>query len=172
MDCSPPGSSVHVDSPGKNTGVGCHALLQGIFPTQGSNPGLPHCRQILYHLSHQKSPMEWVAYPSSRGSPRPRNQTRVSCIAGGFFNSWATREAHNICLQMVKTILYYKILPWFLKAQKYPPQCGLNRPQKGHLFIAQELRQEGRVSLYSWSAASTWGWLLEFFTALCMSANN
>ena len=51
-DCSPPGSSVHGDSPGKNTGVGCHALLQGIFPTQGLNPGLPHCRQILYHLSH------------------------------------------------------------------------------------------------------------------------
>ena len=49
MDHSPPGSSVHGDSPGKNTGVGCHALLQGIFPTQGSNPGLPHCRLILYH---------------------------------------------------------------------------------------------------------------------------
>ena len=44
MDCSPPGSSVHGDSPGKNTGVGCHALLQGIFPTQGLNSGLPHCR--------------------------------------------------------------------------------------------------------------------------------
>ena len=43
------------DSPGKNTGVGCHALLQGIFPTQGLNPGLPHCRQILYRLSHQGS---------------------------------------------------------------------------------------------------------------------
>ena len=56
MDCSPPGSSVHGDSPGKNTGVGCHALLQGIFPTQGSNPGLPHCRQILYCLNHQRSP--------------------------------------------------------------------------------------------------------------------
>ena len=53
MDCSPPGSSVHGDSPGKNTGVGCHALLQGIFPTQGSNPGLLHCRQILYQLSYQ-----------------------------------------------------------------------------------------------------------------------
>ena len=39
--------------PGKSTGVGCHFLLQGIFPTQGSNPGLPHCRQTLYHLSHQ-----------------------------------------------------------------------------------------------------------------------
>ena len=57
MDCSPPGSSVHGDSPGKNTGVGCHALLQGIFPTQGSNPGLPQCRQILYYLSHQGSPI-------------------------------------------------------------------------------------------------------------------
>ena len=53
---SPPGSSVHWDFPGKNTGMGCHALLQRIFPTQGSNPGLPHCRQILYPLSHQGSP--------------------------------------------------------------------------------------------------------------------
>ena len=56
MDCSPPGSSVHGASPGKNTGVGCHALLQGIFPTQGSNPGLPHCRWILYCLSHHGNP--------------------------------------------------------------------------------------------------------------------
>jgi len=44
------------DSPGKNAGVGCHALLQGIFPAQELNPGLPHCREILYHLSHQGSP--------------------------------------------------------------------------------------------------------------------
>ena len=58
MDCSPPGSSVHGDSPGKNTGVGFHALFQGIFPTQGSNPGLLHGRQILYHLSHQGSHRE------------------------------------------------------------------------------------------------------------------
>ena len=56
MDCSPPGSSVHRDSPGKNTGVDCHALLQGIFPTQGLDPGLLHCRQILYQLSHKGSP--------------------------------------------------------------------------------------------------------------------
>ena len=61
MDHSPPGSSVHGDSPGKNTGVGGHVLLQGIFPTQGSNPGLLHCRWILYCLSHQGSPKEgWV----------------------------------------------------------------------------------------------------------------
>ena len=55
MDFSPPGSSVHRDSLGKNTGVGFHALLQGIFPTQGSKPDLSHCRQTLYHLSHQGS---------------------------------------------------------------------------------------------------------------------
>ena len=73
MDCSPPGSSVHGDSSGKKTGVGCHALLKGIFPTQGSNPGLPHCKGILYHLSHEGSPriLEWVAYPFSRGLPDP-----------------------------------------------------------------------------------------------------
>ena len=47
MDCSPPGSSVSGDFPGKSTRVGCHALLQGIFPVQGLNPGLLHCRRIL-----------------------------------------------------------------------------------------------------------------------------
>ena len=55
-DCSPPDSSVHGGSPGKDTGVGCHALLQGIIPTQGSNSGLLHCRRILYHLSHPGRP--------------------------------------------------------------------------------------------------------------------
>ena len=94
-DCSPPGSSVHGDSPGKNIGVGCHALLQGIFPTQGLNPGLSHCRQILYHLSHQGSPriLEWIAYHFFKETFQPRNQTGVSCIAGRFFTSWATWEA-------------------------------------------------------------------------------
>ena len=48
MDCSPPGSSVHGDFPGKNTGVGSLSLFQGIFPTQELNCGLLHCRQIPY----------------------------------------------------------------------------------------------------------------------------
>ena len=71
---------------------------QGIFPTQGSNPGLPHCMQILYHLSYKGSPriLEWVAYPFSSGSSWPRNWIKVSCIAGRFFTSWATREAKLI----------------------------------------------------------------------------
>ena len=48
MDCSPPGSSIYGNSPGKNPGMGCHAFLQGIFPTWGLNPGLLHCRCILF----------------------------------------------------------------------------------------------------------------------------
>ena len=62
------------NSPGQNTGVDSLSLLQGIFPTQRSNPALPHCRQILYQLSQKGSPriLEWVAYPFSRSS-QPRN---------------------------------------------------------------------------------------------------
>ena len=95
LDGNPPGSSVYGHSPDKNSGVDCHALFEGIFPTQGSNPGLLHCKQILYHLSHQGSPneLEWVAYPFSRGSFQPRNWTRASCIEGRFFTYWATKEA-------------------------------------------------------------------------------
>ena len=51
------------EEPGKNAGVGCHVLLQGIFPNQGSNPGLPRCRWILYQLSHQGS-----SFPEISGS--------------------------------------------------------------------------------------------------------
>ena len=150
-------------SPGQNTGIGILSLLQGIFPTQGLNLGLLHCRWILYQLSHKwkkekslswvrlfvtpwivahqappslgfsrqeywsglpfpspedlpdpgiepRSPslqaealtseppgkpkiLEWVAHLFSSGTSQPRNQTRVSCIAGGFFTNWAMREA-------------------------------------------------------------------------------
>ena len=114
-----------IDLPGKNTGVGCHFPLQGLFLTQGSNSHLVLGRQILYHwatrkwkwksLSHvwffatpwtiksilldSNSPillariLEWVAFPFSRGSSPPRDRTQASHTAGGFFISWATREA-------------------------------------------------------------------------------
>ena len=79
------------NSPGQNTGVGSLSLLQGIVPTQGSNPGLLHCRRILYQLSHQGSLkiLEWEACSSSSRSSWPRNRSGVSCIAGGFFTNWA-----------------------------------------------------------------------------------
>ena len=67
------------NSPGQNTAVGSLSLLQGIFPTQGSNPGLPHCRLILYQLNHKGNPriLEWIAYPFSSRSSQHRNLTRV-----------------------------------------------------------------------------------------------
>ena len=88
------------NSPGQNTVVGGLSLLQEIFPTQGSNPGLRHCRWILYQLSPQKSPriLELVAHPFSSGSSWPRNQTGISCTAGKFFTSWATREAPSLVI--------------------------------------------------------------------------
>ena len=66
-----------------------------MFPTQGSNPGLPLCRQILYQLSYKGIPriLEWVAF--SRGYSWPRNRIGVFCIAGGFFTNWAIKRAHN-----------------------------------------------------------------------------
>ena len=59
--------------PSQNTGVGSPSLVQEIFPTQRSDPGLPHCRWILYQLSHKGSPRipEWVAYPFSKDLPSP-----------------------------------------------------------------------------------------------------
>ena len=74
------------NSPGQNTGVGSLSLH---LPTQRSNPGVLHCRQILYKLIHKRSPriLEWVAYPFSSGSSWLRNRTRVSCIAGGLFTN-------------------------------------------------------------------------------------
>ena len=81
--------------PGQSTRVGSLSLLQGIFPNQGSNPGLLHYRQILYQLNHKVSPriLEWAAYPFSSVTSWPRNKTGVSCIAGRFFTNWAIKEA-------------------------------------------------------------------------------
>ena len=81
-------------SPGQNTGVGSLSLLQGIFPTWESNPGLLHCRWTLYQLSHKGRPrmLGWVTYPFFRGSSWPRNWTWVSFIAVRFFTNWAIRR--------------------------------------------------------------------------------
>ena len=98
--------------------MGCHALLQEIFPTQGSNPGLPHCRWIVYHLSHQGSPriLKWV-YPFSRESSQPRNRARVSCATGGFFTSWATTGTSLVRALItfyLKHVMVPSSFPWFL----------------------------------------------------------
>ena len=97
IDCSPPGSSVHGDSPGKNTGAGCHAL-----PGDLPNPGLPHCRWILYLLSHQGSLriLEWVACPFSRGSSVPGIEPES--LALWVDSSPAELQGSSLCLFSIK----------------------------------------------------------------------
>ena len=107
LPCPPPGdrpnpgikprsSSLQADSvpseppeKSKNTGVGSLSFLQQNFSAQESNQGLLHCRWIIYQLSYMGSPrvLEWVSYPFYSRSSQPRNQTRVSCIAGGLFTN-------------------------------------------------------------------------------------
>ena len=88
------------DSPGQNTGVGSLSLLQEIFPTHESNTGLPHCRWILYQLSHKGNPriLECIVCPFSSESSRSRKWTGVPCNAGEFFTNWAMREALDTML--------------------------------------------------------------------------
>ena len=110
MDCNPPGFSVHEDSPGKNTGVGCHALLQGIFPTQELNQGPLLCRQIRYQLSYQKEsevaqlgltlcdPMDYSPLGSSVHEDSPGKNTGVGFCAllQGIFPA----QGLNLCLSV------------------------------------------------------------------------
>ena len=82
MDYSLPGSSVHGDSPSKNTGVGSHALLQGIFPAQGSNPSLLHFRQSLYHLMLRVDSLEKTLMLGGIGGRRRRGRQRMRWLDG------------------------------------------------------------------------------------------
>ena len=113
------------------------SLLQGIFPTQQSNPCAPHCRWLLYRLKHQRSPRipEWGAYPFSSGSFQPRNQTGVSCVAGRFFTSWATREVHALTSnpQLSISSLWFFHSPqrpsWWLTLHHIYPLFGQELPR-------------------------------------------
>ena len=129
--CDPVEFSRPWNSPGQNTGVSSLSLLQGIFPTQGANPSLPYCRQILYQLSHKGSPtiLEWVAYPFSGGSSRPRNWTRVSCMAGGFFTNWAVCWEDWVKQRSWQRMrwLYSIMIPWTWTWASFGRQWGEGR---------------------------------------------
>ena len=116
----PPGLYSTWKSPGQNTGVDSLSLLQRIVPTQGSNPGLPHCRWILYQLSHRGRPVivEWVACPFSCGSSQSRDWTRIYFIEGEFFTNWAIRKAQDLDACHIKGILLWnaKMKSWSLDA--------------------------------------------------------
>ena len=110
-------------SPGQNTGAGILSLLRGIFLSQRSNSGLPHCRKILYQLSHKGSPrIEWVAYPFSSRSSWHRNWSRASFIEGGFFTNWAIRERkkkkYSFGVIRIKIFCFLKTLLIFVSKEE------------------------------------------------------
>ena len=107
MNCSLPGPSDHEDFPGKNTGVGCHFLLQGIFPTQGSNPGLPHCRQILYQLSHKGRPLA-----------EPQGKSKYICI----------------CIYIYIYIFFYRHIFFFLLEKENEAVTVTHQPYSETVF--------------------------------------
>ena len=127
IDCSPPGSFVHGNSPDKNTRVGFHALLQGIFPTQGLNSGLPHWKQILYHLSHFRL-LEWNCI---NGKGVHREGCGSCCLTGncsrafggwlGTFISGQVRVFSNesvLCIKMAKVLefqLQHQSFQWIFR---------------------------------------------------------
>ena len=178
MYCRPPGSSVHGVSPGTNTGVGCHALLQGIFPIQGLNPGVWHCRRILYHLSHQGSPriLEWVPYPFPRGSSHTRHRTGVSCCQLSWGRERQAKQSsrepgHIMGASYIKWVETAPLASWQRLVTLLPwspllevPECSLHelgtvRPQNCFVQKATHLRLPtsgsafSRKSLLNWACA-------------------
>ena len=119
MDCSLPGSSIHGDSPDKNTGVGCHVLLQGIFSTQASNPGLLHCRHSLL----------------SEPPVKPKN-TGVGSLSllQGIFTTQESNWGLLHCRQILYQLSYQRSPREAVFNLKYiPPQCLFMpaNPRKG-----------------------------------------
>ena len=111
------------------------SFSQGIFPTQGSTPGLLHFRRILYQLSHRGNPriLEWVAYPFSGRSLWSRNQTGVSYIAGRFFTNWAIREAlMSFDMWYLDPLTYSEECMWWKLSPKegWPPNTGQSHSKR------------------------------------------
>ena len=142
--------------------VAC-SFSSGFSQPRYQNPGLPHCRWILYHLSHEGSPriLEWVAYPFSTVSSWPRNWTGVSRIAGGFFTNWDIREKSKwkplSCVQLFVT--RWTKSPGTLQARKlewlaFPFSKGSSQPRDR----TQVSHIAGRF-FTSWDTREAWYWL-------------
>ena len=147
--------------------MGCHSLLQGIFPIQRSNPGLPHCRCILYQLSHKGSPriLEWVAFPFSRGSSQPRDRTQVSLNAGGFFYQLRHQGSRKESKGPVQTASSQQRPP---ELEPRPPSArppgSFPEPHAGRLGPSAYRSGRGVVPEGAWPVA--WGDLKGFFPLL------
>ena len=164
--------------------MGLHALLLEIFPTQGSNPGVPHCRWILYHLSHQGSPriLECVAYPFSRGSSCPGTESGSPAFQAVILYQLSYQRCPVLMLQRDNSckamstvpgiyytpnkwlLLLFRGLPWWLSgkesncnAEYLDSISGSGRsPGKGNGYPLQCSCLENSMDRGSWWATKSW----------------
>ena len=153
--------------------VAC-SLLQGIFPTQRLNPGLPHCGRILYQLSHRGNPriLEWVAFPFSRGFSQLRNWTRVFFIEGRFFSSWAISSPNSFlncslkCLQMKVCVpgIHHieKCITWINSWET------IQWPDRGQHRFCKQAAERCKLRPNYFLTSSNWGKLFNS-SVLCIS---
>ena len=104
------------DSPGKNTGVGCHSLLQRVFLTQGSNPSLLHCRHILYHLSYRK-----ISWTIKKAEHRKIDSFELWCWRRLLRVSWTARRSNQSILKEISP--EYSLEGLILKLQYFGYLC-------------------------------------------------
>ena len=103
------------NSPAQNNGVGSLSLLQGIFPTQGSNPGIPHCRWSLYQLSHKGSPriLEWAAIPSPEDLSDPGIKLGSPTLQADSLSSYQGSPESESCSVVSDSLLPHGLSsPW------------------------------------------------------------
>ena len=147
LDCSLPGSFVHGDSPGKNERMAGHSRLQGIFPTQGSNPGLPHCRQILYSLSHQnvfggKKIQAWKLEPCYLSHRGHENVSHGEFMSLNLYFFVITSRAAGLFPEARLCLRVRERLRVPLRNQGY---CGFGRGLSGLLWVCPPARGPGTL---------------------------
>ena len=142
MDCSPPGSSVHEDSPGKNTGVGCHSLLQGIFLTQELNWGLLHCRGFCTNWATREAQVSTYCVPNIMVPCRFHISTELQQIF--LASTWRHKSCVVTNLKIEQKEIFNK---WFCQCIKYL------RLQKNPLVlkVSSEIYVDIYISLEIWS---------------------
>ena len=118
------------DIPGKNTGVGCHSLLQGIFPTQGLNPGLLHCRSIPYHRGAREAQKPSRVESNCRGRKILLPHVRIGCRSLTFF--------------LLSRKLKSSEIPWLIKGSQVADRCGTHTWIC--LFITKVIYQRSHVA--------------------------
>ena len=125
--------------PGKNSGVGCHFLLQGIFHTQGLNPGLPHCRQMLYPLSHKGSPICCMVRLKKREKNKVGNFHVVQC------ESSALSLPRALVQSLVGELRSCKLCGWPKKEKRKKDRSGSSGMDSGPWYVVCDKKSQHRL---------------------------